>query len=163
MVGDRLLPFVLVGDEAYALAKYMMTPYPRSGNLDLKKKVFNYRQSRARRVIECAFGILVARWRIFRRPMNTYIDKSIQMVLATICLHNFIINHEIKLGTKQYRSYTQRDENMTGNNLTKITTQHKSKRARQRLIKQYREEFASYFMNEGAVEFQWEKALNNDF
>jgi len=27
----------------------------------------------------------------------------------------------------------------------------------------FRERFAEYFFNEGAVEWQWEKAANNDF
>ncbi|KYN06774.1 hypothetical protein ALC62_02274 [Cyphomyrmex costatus] len=47
----------------------MMRPYPRSRKLDIGKKVFNYRLSRARRIVESAFGILVARWRIYRRSI----------------------------------------------------------------------------------------------
>lgn len=32
------LPFVIVGDEAFPLSNYLMRPYPRSGQLDMKKK-----------------------------------------------------------------------------------------------------------------------------
>lgn len=35
---DLTFPYVLVGDEAFALTNYMMRPYPRSGNLNRKKK-----------------------------------------------------------------------------------------------------------------------------
>lgn len=71
------LPFTLVGDEAFALTPFMMRPYPRANNLNLQQKVFNYRLSQARKVVECAFGILTARWRIFRRPLSTNIINAI--------------------------------------------------------------------------------------
>lgn len=32
------LPYVIVGDEAFPLTSYMLRPYPRSSNLDIKKK-----------------------------------------------------------------------------------------------------------------------------
>jgi hypothetical protein len=51
------MPFVPVGDEAFALSNAMMRPY---GGKDLpqNKTVFNYRLSQAPRFIECSFGIL---------------------------------------------------------------------------------------------------------
>lgn len=33
-------PYVLVGDEAFPLSSYMMRPYPQSGNLSVRKKIF---------------------------------------------------------------------------------------------------------------------------
>ncbi|KAK4882424.1 hypothetical protein RN001_005743 [Aquatica leii] len=55
-------PFLLFGDEAFPLTKYMMTPYPgRKERLPGRIRIYNYRLSRCRRMIENTFGILVSR------------------------------------------------------------------------------------------------------
>lgn len=56
-----VLLYVIVADEAFALKSYMMRPYSWNEKLNKRKKIFNYRLSRAKRVIESAFGILVSR------------------------------------------------------------------------------------------------------
>lgn len=53
------LPYVLLGDEAYPLRPDLMRPYPRQ-NLDADKRIFNYRLSRGRCCVECAFGIITS-------------------------------------------------------------------------------------------------------
>jgi len=54
------------------------------------KTVFNYRLSRARRFIECLFGILTNKWRIFHRPLNVNIELAIDIIKACVVLHNFV-------------------------------------------------------------------------
>ncbi|XP_073471047.1 uncharacterized protein [Aquarana catesbeiana] len=49
------LPLVMVADEAFGLAENLMRPYSGTG-LSRQQKIFNYRLSRARHVVECAFG-----------------------------------------------------------------------------------------------------------
>lgn len=51
---------------------------------------FCRRLSRARRTIENAFGILVARFRIFHKVIRAAPETVDAIVKATICLHNFI-------------------------------------------------------------------------
>lgn len=74
------LSYVLLADEAFPLKQYMMRPYLRSSRLNLQKKVFNYRLSRARRVVKSSFGIMTARWRIYRRPIISSISTAAKIV-----------------------------------------------------------------------------------
>ncbi|XP_033097937.1 uncharacterized protein LOC117101934 [Anneissia japonica] len=67
-----------------------MKPYAGNG-LSIHQKVFNYRLSRARRVIENAFGLLAARWRIFRWAIKADPSTIDMIVKSTTCLHNYLI------------------------------------------------------------------------
>ena len=66
-----LLPHCIVGDKAFPLRVDLMKPYSRPNKnnphrgIPEDKLVFNYRLSRARRIVENAFGILVQRWRVY--------------------------------------------------------------------------------------------------
>ena len=46
--------------------------------------------SRARRIIENAFGLLVARWRIFHTPINATVEHVESYVQAAVALHNYL-------------------------------------------------------------------------
>ena len=54
-----LVPYFLVGDEIFALKPWLLYPYPGK-NIKEDQSIFNYRLSRARRLIENCFGILAA-------------------------------------------------------------------------------------------------------
>ncbi|XP_070401439.1 uncharacterized protein [Nothobranchius furzeri] len=77
---DSTMPYVLIGDEAYPLRPDLMKPYP-SQNLNHDQRIFNYRLSRARRVVENAFGILANRFRVFRTTICLHPDKVLQLFL----------------------------------------------------------------------------------
>ena len=56
--------------------------------------MFNYRLSRARLVVECAFGILTKKWKILESAIDFKLQTTETIVMALICLHNFIITEE---------------------------------------------------------------------
>ena len=49
-----------------------------------------HRLSRARRVIENTFGILVARWRLLAKTMNMDPENCITSIKACLVLHNYV-------------------------------------------------------------------------
>ena len=83
------VPFFLVADEAFGLKDYCLKPFSRR-SMDPREKVFNYRLSRARRVVESAFGILAMRFRLFTRPQQTRIENVIITTKAAVVLHNVL-------------------------------------------------------------------------
>lgn len=54
------IDYFMIGDDAFGLKTWMMKPYPSRG-LTTEERVFNYRLSRGRRVVENTFGILASR------------------------------------------------------------------------------------------------------
>ena len=87
------LPHCLVADEAFPLRMDLMRPFPRGKKqqqLPYNKMIFNYRLSRARRIVENAFRILVQRWRVFEHRICMDDHNVIKIVKATCVLHNYL-------------------------------------------------------------------------
>ena len=61
---------VLIGGEAFPLRTDLVEPYVNS-NLDIQIFITNYLISRARRITENTFGILIAKFRIGRPILAT--------------------------------------------------------------------------------------------
>lgn len=83
------LPYVIVADDAFPLKGNIMKPYAQR-SLTKENRIFNYRLSRARRIVENAFGILANRFRIFLSPMLLSPENVEKITLASCALHNFL-------------------------------------------------------------------------
>ncbi|XP_069824530.1 uncharacterized protein [Dendropsophus ebraccatus] len=83
------LNFVFIGDEAFPLHPHLMKPFPQKSLNDLRR-VYNYRLSRARRVVENAFGIMANRFRVFHTAINLKPESIDKVVLACCVLHNYL-------------------------------------------------------------------------
>ncbi|XP_052747354.1 uncharacterized protein LOC128199910 isoform X1 [Bicyclus anynana] len=105
------LPFILVGDEGFALTPNLLRPYGGT-HLNTDKKIFNYRLSRARRYVECAFGILANKWRIIHRAIDLNVDTAIQVIKACAVLHNFVREKD-GINFESYQNIEHRQEQET--------------------------------------------------
>lgn len=158
------VPFVLTGDEAFGLAKYMLRPYPQK-NLTVEQRISNYRISRGRRISENILGILCNRWRCLRVPFLLSPEKVKVIVLAILVLHNWLradisskhvyclpaIMDQEDLHTGQFIPGTWRDDT---HRESFLDLEVSLSRNSTRVAKEMREEFTSWFNNEGDVTWQ---------
>ncbi|XP_025997085.1 protein ALP1-like isoform X2 [Solenopsis invicta] len=167
------LPVVFVGDAAFPLLKNLLRPYSGT-NLSPEKIIFNYRLSTARRLIENAFGVMSARWRIFRRSIVASLSTVDNIVKSCVVLHNWLRNAELNVLPAQRRYVPVgfvdvedrygnvepgqwRNEEPSGalRGFASNTSRNCTNDA-----KRIREMYTDYFMKEGQVPWQWNKLPN---
>ena len=83
----------IAGDNAFVENMSMSTPIPGLHISDAED-AYNFYLSQLRITIERAFGILVHRWGILRRPLSMSIVKVPALVTCLMRLHNFCIDHD---------------------------------------------------------------------
>lgn len=146
---DEGLNFVFVADEAFSLHKHIIKPYSQR-NLTYERRIYNYRLSRARNVVENAFGIMSSRFRILRTDINISPEK-INYVISAICvLHNFLRKNSncYKSGFETQNTSENARENVIA------SLEPSSKKNYSSDAKQNREEYLQFFNGKGKVEWQ---------
>ena len=124
--------------------------------------MFNYRLSRARRIVENTFGILSSMFRILLRTLELNVHNVIQVVCACLAHHNFLMEKrdpnyapagyldsedehgQLLLGA--WRRIESATNNLAG---------HPSDRPSTLKARDVRDDMKDYFFEEGAVNFQW--------
>ena len=84
---DMKFPYFLVGDDAFPLKDWLLKPFS-ARQLTEEERIYNYRISRARRIVENGFGILANRFRCLLGTLQIKPDNVSSVVLACVCLHN---------------------------------------------------------------------------
>lgn len=152
---DRQLdvPYVLVADDAFRMQKNLLKPYP-GRNLSSGQRIFNYRLSRARRVVENVFGIMTKHFQVLYRPIQLNEHKVKVITLACCALHNFLVTK-----TTRYVAFSSKV------NEDKLHFKQPEKRENNYLhtsvsvsdeVKAIRKEFEEYFMScTGEIPFQY--------
>ncbi|XP_046685699.1 putative nuclease HARBI1 [Homalodisca vitripennis] len=158
IVDGEALPYVFIADDAFPLTEVIMKPFSyRVANKP--RKVYNYRLSRARRMVESVFGILAERFQVLQKPI-TFIDlKKVNSVVVACCyLHNYLR----RTIPQRYspKDWLDLDDDEVGvSKPGPRTSDHMALQVRQTdrpmaSAKEVRNKFVHYFSNKGKVEWQ---------
>lgn len=141
-----------------------MKPYPNR-NLDLTQRIFNYRLSRVRRIVENVFGILSSRFGVFQKPVPLEPQKVEKIVMAACVLHNFLRSKPSSRHIYTPQESFDREINgtiieadwrqMAGNNgLPNIQQQGGNKSTTE--AREIRDELCDFFNTNGQVPCMWQ-------
>ncbi|KAK8953807.1 hypothetical protein KSP39_PZI001807 [Platanthera zijinensis] len=93
----------------YQDTRYHLPDFARGGRrAEGRQEIFNHAHSSLRSVIERSFGVWKKKWAILRDMPSYRFDKQIAIVIATMCLHNFIRRHPSRVDI-DFSEYEQRD------------------------------------------------------
>lgn len=157
---DVVTPFMLVGDEAYPLRPNLMKPFSSRG-LNASERIFNYRLSRARRVVENAFGIMANRFRILLTTIQMSPSTAEDVILAICVLHNLL---RCKCIGVQEAASDNEDSEAAAGHLATASVHSVSHTSRETglnynaISKRIRDDLSKYFVTEGQVSWQWKHA-----
>ena len=98
---EILFPHGFVEDDAFLMRHNLLKPYS-SSSLERVLLIFNNRLSRTKRIIENTFGILAARFGIFRRSILFCLETVENIANACVTLHNYLMANNCFGETNSY-------------------------------------------------------------
>jgi len=81
----------IIGDEAYPLSEWLITPYKETNQLSQPQRLFNNKLTAAREFVDCAFKLLKRRFRQLSRLDFHQVDTASKFLIACCVLHNICI------------------------------------------------------------------------
>ena len=90
---ENLIPpgFYLLGDSAFPLTRWLITPFRNFGNLTQQQHRFNTTHAKARVAIERTFGILKCRFHRFLRFYASEMNIIVDTILSACIVHNICV------------------------------------------------------------------------
>jgi hypothetical protein len=111
-----------VADEAFPLSHYLMRPYPKK-ILDNLKRIFNYRLSQGRKMIECTFGMAAGKFSVLNGPIRCRNPEKVNHIIKAACV---LHKHVRKREGLEYKPRHSEDCERTTNDIYAIKHQHKT-------------------------------------
>lgn len=148
------MPYVFIGDGAFALSTHLMKPYPGIYEQGTLQRTFNSRLSSSRVIVENVFGVLTTVFRVFKKPLELEPKQAVRITMACILLHNFLRRRETSKNIYTppgIFDFIVDGELHTGswrNNVTErcaVRPLHNVGRRAKLSVLQIRDEFADYF------------------
>lgn len=139
-------PFVFIADEAFPLRNYLMRPFPRRQSQENEKAYYNYRLSRARMTIECAFGIMSSKFRILLKAIETTAKNADHIVKAICMLHNTIIDLEKNMLIQNVPVSNDTNFDMVQNQMIALNQGGRANNHASRTAINIRNNFVNFFM-----------------
>ena len=130
----------MVGDAAYPLSSFMMTPYRGIAGMNQLKHRYNYVQSATRIVIERAFGVLKGRFPRLKLIDMKNVDDICLFVLVACVMHNFCIDENEDLGDEA-NDFVDADEEQINNFITFGSSSKDAERKRDAVAKNLFDDF----------------------
>jgi hypothetical protein len=84
-----------LGDAAYSLMPWLMTPFEGLFTLGGMQDVFNLHLSKGRQVIERAFGMMMKRWRILTTTLEYSVVRCNSIIKCCAMLHNMCLRDRL--------------------------------------------------------------------
>ncbi|CAH2001478.1 unnamed protein product [Acanthoscelides obtectus] len=115
-----------------------MKPYPQK-TATKEVQIYNQRLSKARCVVECAFGILVTKFGVFHKAISLCPEKATKVTAACCYLHNYLLK-------KDPQMYASSSSNSDDFDL--MAMQRSMFRNSAKYAKTIRDKFCIYYNNE---------------
>jgi len=88
--------FYVVADAAYTLTTTLLIPFSGGDKKRKDNDAFNFHLSQLRIKIEQSFGLMVNKWRVFKKPVEIRLERVPHLVECCMRLHNFCIDERVQ-------------------------------------------------------------------